>query len=186
MSRMPSRTLSAPTPTTPSPSPSASQKLSAQTSLHTSTRSDSTSSSSSAASTLASPLSPTSPPGTTSTRHYFTSIHPDQRRAPPSSIPEEQSTMNQDGSGSHSGMSSPTTPFPSFTQQTHQRSHSYPSSPPSSPTNPNPRQWLKKRNTDSTKGTVMQCGRRSNEWLFGDISVTETVKGFFSRKDREN
>ena len=34
----------------------------------------------------------------------------------------------------------------------------------------------------SESGTYTQCGRHSNEWLFHNISFTETVKGAFERR----
>lgn len=43
---------------------------------------------------------------------------------------------------------------------------------------------IKRRSSDNKgQGTFMQCGRHSNQWLFGDISFKETAKSLFGRKD---
>lgn len=34
-------------------------------------------------------------------------------------------------------------------------------------------------------GTYTRCGRHSDEWLFGDWSVTATVKKLFKNDDEE-
>lgn len=39
------------------------------------------------------------------------------------------------------------------------------------------------RSNKRHSGTVMQCGRHSNDWLFGGFSFTDTVRGFVSRAD---
>ncbi|MCJ1364947.1 hypothetical protein MMC16_004064 [Acarospora aff. strigata] len=39
-----------------------------------------------------------------------------------------------------------------------------------------------KRKSRNSSGTVTQCGRHGNEWLFGNISVTGTVRGLFGPK----
>lgn len=78
------------------------------------------------------------------------------------------------------------------------KSTSSPSSPPShpvrtgsepmvSPTSPNyptsPSRPLTLKRTRKTSGTTSHCGRHSNDWLFGGISVRETVKGILKDTD---
>lgn len=51
---------------------------------------------------------------------------------------------------------------------------------------PTPRNegFIKRRGSDNKgQGTFMQCGRHSNQWLFNDISIKETAKSLFGRKD---
>lgn len=75
-------------------------------------------------------------------------------------------------------------PLPSPTsmpRHDHTRSASDPSSQPTSPTRPG---HVKRKSRSS--GTVTQCGRHGNEWLFGNISVTDTVKGLFHKDEMRN
>lgn len=44
---------------------------------------------------------------------------------------------------------------------------------------------IKRHHSGSSSGTYMQCGRHSNQWLFHDISIKETAKGFLKRKHSE-
>lgn len=44
---------------------------------------------------------------------------------------------------------------------------------------------IKRHSSGSSSGTYMQCGRHSNQWLFHDISIKETAKGFLKRKHSE-
>lgn len=55
------------------------------------------------------------------------------------------------------------------------------SSRPTSPQSPISSKPIPKR--QSSSGTYTQCGRHSNDWLFGGFSVTNTVKGLLERKD---
>jgi len=41
---------------------------------------------------------------------------------------------------------------------------------------------IKRHSNGSSSGTCMQYGRHSNQWLFHDISIKETAKGFLKRK----
>lgn len=40
-----------------------------------------------------------------------------------------------------------------------------------------------KRRSSSNSGTYFECGRHSNQWLFGNISLKDTAKGLLKRKD---
>ncbi len=61
------------------------------------------------------------------------------------------------------------------------------SEPMMSPTSPNypasPSRPSTFKKTRKTSGTTSHCGRHSNDWLFGGISVRETVKGMWKDND---
>jgi hypothetical protein len=41
----------------------------------------------------------------------------------------------------------------------------------------------KRRSSDNkSRGTFMQCGRHSNQWLFNDMSLMDMAKSVFGRK----
>jgi len=65
-----------------------------------------------------------------------------------------------------------------------QRSMSEPATSPtsSSPSRPT---YIRKAKRNSQGSGVMQCGRHSNDWLFGGFSVRETVKGMVRRDSGE-
>ncbi|KAI9871802.1 MAG: hypothetical protein M1830_002431 [Pleopsidium flavum] len=124
-----------------------------------------------------SPMSPTSPSSPSAEASYFTreprSL--DQsvlQRVRPSSRPRSRSR-------SKSPLPSPSTS--STARPEHARSASDSVSQPTSPSRPG---HVKRKSRSS--GTVMQCGRHSNDWLFGGISVTDTVKGFFHKDEGRN
>ena len=134
-------------------------------------------SSSSSSSSPRSPLSPYSPASPTYSSSgsgqgsYFT--------REPMSLNQTilQRTRPRSPSPNKSPLPSPT----SAPKYEHMRSVSDPSAQPASPTRPG---HLKRKSRNS--GTVMQCGRHGNEWLFGNISVTDTVKGLFHKDERRN
>lgn len=76
-----------------------------------------------------------------------------------------------------------TSPLPSPTSMPG-HAYSRSASDPSSPTSPTRPGHVKRKSRGS--GTVTQCGRHGNEWLFGNISVTDTVKGLFHKEERRN
>lgn len=54
---------------------------------------------------------------------------------------------------------------------------------PNYPTSPSRPSTLKRAR--KTSGTTSHCGRHSNDWLFGGISVRETVKGMWKDNDSQ-
>lgn len=67
------------------------------------------------------------------------------------------------------------------------RTGSEPAVSPTSPTNPaSPSRPMTLKRTRKTSGTTSHCGRHSNDWLFGGISVRETVKGIWKDNNDSN
>jgi len=130
-----------------------------------------------------SPMSPTSP----SSAAYYSST---STSAEASSFTREPRSLDQSvlqrvhpssRPRSRSRSRSPLPSTSSLSRPEHARSASDPVSQPASPSRPG---HVKRKSRSS--GTVMQCGRHSNEWLFGGISVTDTVKGFFTKDEGRN
>jgi hypothetical protein len=55
---------------------------------------------------------------------------------------------------------------------------------PAGPTSPSRPSTLKKAR--KTSGTTSHCGRHSNDWLFGGVSLRETVKGIWRDNDEQD
>lgn len=67
------------------------------------------------------------------------------------------------------------------------RISSDPAITPISPAHPmSPSRPATFKKTRKTSGTTSHCGRNGNEWLFGGISVRETVKGIWKDGDGHN
>lgn len=117
------------------------------------------------------PSSPTSSSSSSGEGSYFT--------RQPMSL--DQTILQRTRPRSPSPYRSSTTSPTFMPRHEHTRSASDPSLQPTTPTRPG---HVKRKSRNS--GTVMQCGRHGNEWLFGNISVTDTVKGLFHKEERRN
>ena len=66
------------------------------------------------------------------------------------------------------------------------RMKSEPAASPTSPAHPTSPSRPTLKRTRKTSGTTSHYGRHSNDWLFGGISVRETVKGIWKDNDGQD
>ncbi len=120
---------------------------------------------------LSNPFQPRSITRAATTDSIFRSMSKSARKPPPNSI---TTTPGQS--------TSPTLP----TSQP-MRIGSEPTISPTTPSHPaSPSRPTTFKKMRKTSGTTSHCGRHSNEWLFGGISVRETVKGMWKDGDGQD